>query len=110
MIIHEGGHMMMAMVFKRRIHFKFQFGMLFKFIPIPRGVWQMPNDISSIKQKAIAIAGFLSEFLMLLMLLSIPRCRIEFAPYYAIVSIAHIMLYKYYAGEASDFKWLTRKK
>lgn len=110
MIIHEGGHMMVAKLYKRKINFKLQFGKLFKIIPVPRGVWQMPDDLPFSSQRNIAIAGFLSEFLMLIALLAIPDCRVLFAPYYGIVAVAHILLYKHYAGESSDFKWFKKKK
>lgn len=96
---HEGGHYFTAKVFNRTINFRIVIGKLFNIIPIPRGIWNMPLDISKTKQKIIASAGFLCELIAGLLLLLIQW------PYLLIVWFIHIVLYPFYAGEANDFKW-----
>lgn len=105
MIVHEGGHSFMARLYKRKLHFKLKFSKLFKVIPIPRGIWQMPFDISRKAQRNIAMAGFGTEFLLVIIFTIIPYTRITILPYYGLVALLHILLYKFYAGNESDFRW-----
>jgi len=105
MVVHEGGHSFMARLYKRKLHFKLKFGKLFKTIPVPRGVWQMPFDISRKAQRNIAMAGFGTEFLVAAIFVIIPYTRVTILPYYGLVALLHLVLYKFYAGNDSDFRW-----
>jgi hypothetical protein len=89
-VMHELGHFLAALATGHRL--KFRFG-LAKGI-VPRLVWDMP-DMEAWKQKLVAAAGFGLEFAM------IPA----FGKYYAVFAACHLIAYKFYAGEASDFKW-----
>ncbi len=54
------------------------------------------------KQQIIAAAGFGLEFLAGAALF---LTGLAFAPFYGGVAVAHLVLYRFYAGEESDFKW-----
>lgn len=101
MIIHEGGHYIVAKLFGYTIHFTFQFGKLW-FIPIPRGVWEMP-DTDPWKQRIIALAGFTFEILAAY---PISLLCFDFAKVYLVVALVHLIAYKFYAGDASDFNFI----
>ena len=102
-IIHEGSHMLVAkLFFNKSINFHFEYGNLFNFIYIPRGIWNMPNGLSKKQQKLIAGAGFTGEFIFGIILFMIYR---SFSYYYLLVALLHILLYNFYAGENSDFKF-----
>ena len=101
-LFHEGSHFLMAKLFGETIYFEFYIGYLFNVIPIPRGIWEMPIKFSSFEKKVVAAAGFSGEFLFFIpiyLLLS------NFAMYYIITAIVHILAYSFYAGDASDFQW-----
>lgn len=99
MIVHELGHFLTAMWFGYRIKFRLAFGNLFG-LPIPRGIWDMPDGASGQERIKIALAGF--GFEMLIALLIFP-----FFWQMAAVAVIHFLLYRWYAGEDSDFKWLA---
>lgn len=99
-IVHEGGHYLAALAFGKHIKFRFEWGWLFGVIPIPRGVWTMPY-MASWKQRIVALAGFGTE-------LACAGAAMAFLrwPYLLLVASIHLIAYPFYAGEASDFKWL----
>lgn len=100
-LIHEFGHWIVAKIFGGDIKFRFEWGKLFGIIPIPRGIWDMPEQFNKTQKKFTAAAGFGFEFIASIIALLV------FGLYtMLIVSVAHIVLYQFYAGEASDFKWL----
>ena len=100
--IHEGGHWLAAMFFGHRINFRLEWGKLFGKIPVPRGIWNMPN-VERRKQRIIAMAVFGAEFLAApIFYVAAPT---TFALAYPVVVLAHFVFYRFYAGEASDFNW-----
>ena len=88
--------------FNKSINFHFEYGNLFNFIYIPRGIWNMPNGLNRKQQKLIAGAGFTGEFIFGIILFMIYR---SFSYYYLLVALLHILLYNFYAGENSDFNF-----
>ena len=96
MAFHEGGHFLMALAFGHALKFRFK-----GWTP-PRFVWDMP-EMESWKQALVAVAGFGLELIMAGLLLNFPVGN-----YYAAFACFHLALYKFYAGEDSDFKWLKR--
>jgi hypothetical protein len=64
-------------------------------------------DIESWKQKVIALSGFGAEFWAALLIWSLGG---EFRVHYAAVALLHFAAYPYYAGEESDFKWITQQE
>ena len=100
---HEGGHFLLALAFGKVIRFRFEWGYLGKF-PIPRGIWDMP-DLKRWQQKVIALAGFGAEFLFAILLTFLcPERWYLFVP----AALAHLIAYPFYAGAASDFRWLQK--
>ena len=99
-VIHEFGHWFAAKLFGKSIKFRFGIGYLW-FIPIPRGIWDMP-ELSRNKQRIIAMAGFGLEFLA-----AIPFYFLSsaFTHFYLLAACIHLIAYRYYAGESSDFKY-----
>jgi hypothetical protein len=89
MIIHEGGHYLAALFFGRRLEFRFEWE------TVPRFVWDMP-EMEAWKQRVVALAGFGLEFAAIL----------AFGRYYAVAALAHLAVYKLYAGEFDDFRWI----
>lgn len=113
-LIHEGGHYLAALLLTgKKLHFKFRPGWLrlgrlglgrVK-IPIPRFIWGMPWSPDRWRRVTIALAGFGLELLVAVVLMAIaPRWPFSIA--YTMVSFIHLSLYRFYAGEASDFLWL----
>lgn len=102
MAIHEGGHYLAARCFGKRLQFRFSWARLWK-IPVPRFTWTMPYLIIKWKQKAIAVAGFGSELFCVPIFVAIFG---DFGICYMGVVALHLILYRFYAGESSDFKWL----
>ena len=100
-VIHEFGHWITAKIFGADIKFALEFGKLFGVIPIPRGIWRMPEKFSKTQKKIVAIAGFGFEFIASLIAVLVFQYWIMM-----IIFILHIGLYKFYAGDASDFQWL----
>lgn len=102
-VIHEGGHYWAARFFGRRLKFRFEWG---RFC-VPRFVWEMPlfYQCERWKAKVIAAAGFGAELFAAVILLAAWR---GFGLWYAGVAVAHLAAYRWYAGEASDFKWFRR--
>ena len=102
-VIHELGHYWAALWFGHKLQFRFARGRF----GVPRFVWEMPHfyQCERWKAKVIAAAGFGAEFLAAIVLLA---ARHEFGLWYAGAAIAHLMAYRWYAGEASDFKWFGR--
>lgn len=101
MVAHEGGHYLCAKVFGQTISFKFKVSYLWGKCPVPRFTWVMP-DIEPRKQKAIALCGFALEFIVA------GLCLVVGFSQAAVIAFLHIFLYKYYAGEESDFNWLKK--
>lgn len=102
-IIHEGGHYLAARFFGKRLKFCFAWGRF----GVPRFIWDMPifYQCEMWKAKVIAAAGFGAEFLTAVVLLAAWH---EFGLWYTGVAVAHLAAYRWYAGEASDFKWFRR--
>lgn len=92
--IHEGGHYLAALLFGRRLKFRFAWGKYY----VPRYIWDMPV-LDRRKQRVIAAAGFGAEALMAGILAAFGW------PWMAGVFVAHFVAYPLYAGNASDFKW-----
>lgn len=101
MLFHEGGHYVVAKLFGYTLHFTFEFGKIL-FIPVPRGVWEMP-DTDRWKQRCIALAGFVCEFLASILFAFL--CP-SFAKVYIFVALIHLCAYRFYAGDASDFNFI----
>lgn len=101
--IHEGGHWLAARFFGKRLRFRFAWGRF----GVPRFVWNMPHFFPTEmwKAKVIAVAGFGAELFAAVVLLAAWR---KFGLWYAGVAVAHLAAYRWYAGEASDFKWFRR--
>lgn len=101
--IHEGGHYCAARCFGKRLQFRFAWG---RFC-VPRFVWDMPYFFmgEGWKVKVIAAAGFGAELFAAVVLLAAWH---EFGLWYAGVAVAHLVAYRWYAGEDSDFRWFKR--
>lgn len=99
---HELGHYAVARYLGQSISFRFEWGWL-GIVPIPRGLWYMP-DIERWKQRTIALGGFTLEIALAILLKSV--FGTAFLCYYLTVTLVHLFLYPFYAGGASDFKWL----
>jgi hypothetical protein len=102
--VHEGGHYAVARLFGKRLKFSFAWGELWV-LPIPRFTWGMPLFFANEgwKRKAVALAGFGAEFLAAPIFWALPGV---FGVWYTAVSALHLLLYRFYAGEDSDFKWV----
>ena len=102
-VIHMGGHSLAAHWFGHKLKFRFAWGRF----GIPRFVWNMPYFFMNEgwKVKVIAAAGFGAELFAAVVLLAAWR---EFGLRYAGVAVTHLIAYRWYAGEASDFKWFRR--
>ena len=94
-LIHEGGHFLAALVFGKRLQFRFSWGRLGP-VPVPRWVWYWPQGLSEVQFMVVCHAGFALE-LALIPLLPWP---------YGAAAIAHYWTYPFYAGEMSDFEGL----
>ena len=105
-IIHEGGHYLAALFLTgKKLHFRFSVGWIRDKIPIPRFTWGMPWTPDRWRRVTIALSGFGLELLVAAILMAIaPRWPFSIA--YTMVSFIHLSLYRFYAGEASDFLWL----
>jgi len=99
-LCHEGGHYATAKIFGKTISFHFEWGYLFGKIPVPRGIWTMP-DMEKWKQKIVALAGFTVEFIVAAIFAFVLGFYMVLA-----LAVAHLILYPLYSGDASDFKWL----
>ena len=102
-VIHEGGHYLAARFFGERLKFRFAWGRF----GVPRFVWDMPifYQCEMWKTKVIAAAGFGAELLAAVVLLAAWH---EFGLWYTGVAVAHLIAYRWYAGETNDFKWFRR--
>ena len=98
-LTHEGGHYLAALCFGKRLKFWFEWGRLFGIVPVPRGVWDMPC-MERRKQRIVAAAGFGTEFA------GAAVAAVCGWPWLLLVASVHLLAYPFYAGEASDFKWL----
>ena len=98
-LAHEGGHYLVARAFGQRLKFRFEWGRLFSVVPVPRWVWYMP-DMAEWKQRVVAVAGFGTEFLVAGVAVALGWLWL------LLVASVHLLAYPFYAGEASDFKWL----
>ena len=95
-LTHEGGHFLAALYFGHVLRFRFSWGR----VCVPRYVWEMPATTRR-KQRIIALAGFGLEIVVAAAL-----SLIFWTPVFASVSMLHLLLYRFYAGECSDFNWL----
>ena len=94
-IIHESGHFLAALLCGKVLHFKLVVNRLF-FIPIPRGVWYIPEGLSLSQRKFISQSGFSLEIL-----------AIPFLPFiYGLIVALHFIAYPWYAGSSNDFKFM----
>lgn len=91
-IIHELGHFIAALLFGKRIKFKFSLGKVFG-IPVPRWTWKIPSGLTRGQVRFVSQAGFLSEF----------ACAVFFPATYLFVACLHFGLYPWYAGTDNDF-------
>jgi hypothetical protein len=94
-LIHELGHLIAARILGHTLRFRLEFG---KPIMIPRGIWTMPPNLTYLQKNFIALSGFLCEFLAAILAQDVL--------FFGIVAL-HSFLYPLYAGEKSDFQWLT---
>lgn len=92
-IFHELGHFITALIFGHVIKFSFSCGYMFNMF-IPRWTWVMPTN-KRYEQRLIAQAGFALELLVIPFL----------SPIYAFIAILHFILYPWYSGNDSDFKY-----
>ena len=97
-LIHEAGHYFTVLCFGGRIVFRFAWGKLWGKVPIPRGIWYMPEGFSLRQKKITALAGFGAEFF------AAPIFYVVGLEAYIFVVLLHLILYRFYAGEASDFQ------
>ncbi len=97
-LIHEAGHFYAARYFGAELVFYFSWGHLWK-VPIPRLTWYMPAGFTLRQKRITAGAGFGAEFL------AAPIFYAVGLEAYIFVALLHLILYRFYAGEASDFKW-----
>ena len=104
-IVHEGGHYITSVIYGHPIKFRFSFGLLFNKILIPRYVWFMPVEFNDTERKIVAAMGFISEIVFGAILLLLFNSH--FSTIYAIISLLHLGLYNFYAGDNSDFKFFN---
>ena len=106
-IIHEGGHYLAALFLTgKKLHFTFSLGWIANKIPVPRFTWNMPWTPDRWRRKVIALSGFGLELLTAgILMLAAPAW--PFSIVYTGASLLHFFSYRFYAGEASDFKWLS---
>ena len=94
-IFHESGHFLAALLCGKVLHFNLVVNRLF-FIPIPRGVWHIPEGLSLSQRKFISQSGFSLEIL-----------AIPFLPFiYGLIVALHFIAYPWYAGSSTDFKFM----
>lgn len=98
-LIHEGGHYLAALAFGKKLKFRFELGRLFGVVPVPRWVWDMPY-MAEWKQRIVAVAGFGAEFLCAGVAVALGWLWL------LLVASVHVIVYPFYAGNSSDFKWL----
>lgn len=106
--VHELGRWLVARVFGEKLSFSIGWGVIGE-IPVPRGMWSMPN-IDSWKQRVIAAAGFVSEIGLGVILWDMGAKPLVHV--YIGFALIHLILYEFYAGNDSDIKWIlgTRKE
>ena len=102
-VIHAGGHYWAALWFGHKLRSRFAWG---RFC-VPRFVWEMPYFFmgEGWKVKVIVATGFVAELFAAVVLLAAWH---EFGLWYTGVAVAHLVTYRWYAGDASDFKWFRR--
>jgi hypothetical protein len=89
-LIHEMGHYTAALIFGYRLSFK-RHGVRF--------VWDMPQEADLGQQRVIALAGFGAEIIAALLIGWL-------LPLYPIVTVVHLLSYRFYSGDYNDFRWL----
>lgn len=106
-VIHEGGHYLAALFLTgKKLRFRFSVGWLcYGKLPVPRFIWTMPWTPDVWRRRVIALSGFGLELLVSVVLMAVDPGS-TFSRAYTLAALAHLALYKFYAGEASDFKWL----
>ncbi len=100
-VVHELGHFLAAALCGERIAFRFGWGRIGP-IPVPRFLWNMP-DVGVKKARFIAQSGFLAELAWGILCAALFRAGIGVV----LAAFAHMALYPWYAGAASDFKWMV---
>ena len=95
LLTHELSHYFAALCFGHRLRFRFAWGRFY----VPRFVWTMPK-MERWKQRVVALAGFCGEGFVAGAL-----CGAGW-PWMALAFAAHLAAYPFYAGDASDFKWM----
>ena len=88
--IHESAHYLTARLYGHKLVFRRQ-GI--------RYIWDMPEDTKQ-HQKLIALSGFGAEVIVAPLLYLVGLWA------YPFVVVGHLVAYKFYAGEYSDWKWL----
>lgn len=98
--VHELGHILAAKYYNKKLEFIFSYGKLFNFIYVPRFIWYMPEDLTLKQKFIISIAGFTFEFIFSIMF------YILGVKIFLLTSLVHLFLYKFYAGNSSDFYYI----
>ena len=88
--IHESAHYLTARLCGHRLTFRRQ-GLRF--------IWDMPEDTKQ-HQRLIALSGFGAEIVFA------PLLYFVGLTIYPWVVLTHLMVYSFYAGDYSDFRWL----
>lgn len=104
LVIHEGGHYLMAWKFGEKLKFRFDWDTLFGVIKIPGFAWDMPVKFTARQKEITALAGFGMEIAaaFLFAFLGMP-----FALGYALMTLTHLALYPFYAGDENDFDFVA---
>jgi len=89
-LIHESAHYLTARLCGHKLVFRRQ-GI--------RYIWDMPEDIPK-RQKLIALSGFGAEIVFAPLLYFVGLWA------YPFVVVGHLVGYRFYAGDYSDFRWL----
>ena len=89
-LIHETTHYLTALALGHHLTFRRQ-GL--------RYIWDMPEDTTA-HQRLIALSGFGADILVA------PLLYLAGLWAYPFVVVGHLVGYRFYAGEYSDFKWL----
>lgn len=107
-LIHEGGHYLAALFLTgKKLKFHFALGWFWSGkLPVPRFIWTMPWTPDKWRRQVIALSGFGLELLVAVAMM-IANPAGTFSRVYTLCALLHLVLYRFYAGEASDFKWLT---
>ena len=100
LVVHEGGHYLVARYLGGKLKFHFNWGKLFDFIPVPRFTWNYPEHFAAWQRSLTAFAGFAFEVIIAVLF---GMCGAAWSLPYAVMVLLHLFLYPYYAGEENDF-------